>query len=362
MFFTLGLKKLPFEQVERQVIYVEGEYNEKINRYIQKNYDSIRTHFAKQRWEFVYLPKLADELKDKEIVRYNAPYAIGIKDDVHFESDFLLQFMLHPENKAGFPPSLVYYNPGKLNRNYSDAAIQYRGIDLSDGLAYRKTKDLSNILVEIREDTDDYILYRCDDDWQDVDDNEVYLQPTMACEESVSYSLADDAFESDILILMDEAKTIVEKLRKRGVSEFMLQSIIRGEEKLSRLLVTKDYRIILQDYGMEIEMKPLPKILFLLYLNHPEGIYFKDLSDHRKELMEYYKGIKDGLFSMSEAENRIERLTTPGDNSVNEKSSNIKAAFVSKIEPRLASNYCIVGSRAGKRKITLPRELVTWDK
>ena len=142
----------------------------------------------------------------------------------------------------------------------------------------------------------------------------------------------------------------------------MLQSIIRGEEKLSRLHITKDYRIILQDYGMEIEMKPLPKILFLLYLNHPEGIYFKDLSDHRKELMEYYKGIKDGLFSMSEAENRIERLTTPGDNSVNEKSSNIKAAFVSKIEPRLASNYCIVGSRAGKRKITLPRELVTWDK
>lgn len=361
MHFTLGLKKLPFEQVEKQAIYVESENNEKVNRYILKNYDCICAHFAEQGWEFVYLPKLVEELKDAEIVRYNAPYATGIKDDVHFGSDFLLQFMLHPENKAGFPPSLVYYNPAKFNRNYSDASIQYRGIELSDESGYNKTKNLSNILMDIREDTD-YILYRSDDDWRGVDDNEAFSHPTMACEESVSFSLADDAFESDILILMDEAKTIVEKLRKRGVSEFMLQSIIRGEEKLSRLHITKDYRIILQDYGMEIEMKPLPKILFLLYLNHPEGIYFKDLSDHRKELMEYYKGIKDGLFSMSEAENRIERLTTPGDNSVNEKSSNIKAAFVSKIEPRLASNYCIVGSRAGKRKITLPRELVTWDK
>lgn len=360
MHFTLGLIKLPFEQVEKQAIYVESEYNEKVNRYILKNYDLICAHFAEQGWEFVYLPKLVEELKDSEIVRYNAPYATGIKDDVHYESDFLLQFMLHPENKAGFPPSLIYYNPAKFNRNYSEATIQYRGIELTDESGYNKTKNLSNILVDIREDTE-YTLYRNDDEWRGVDDNDVLLQSTMACEESVSFSLADDAFESDILILMDEAKTIVEKLRKRGVSEFMLQSIIRGEEKLSRLLVTKDYRIILQDYGMEIEMKPLPKILFLLYLNHPEGIYFKDLSDHRKELMEYYKGIKDGLFSMSEAENRIERLTTPGDNSVNEKSSNIKAAFVSKIEPRLASNYCIIGGRAGKRKITLPRELVTWE-
>lgn len=362
MHFTLGLKKLPFEQVEKQAIYVESEYNEKVNRYILKNYDLIRAHFAEQGWEFVYLPKLVEELKDAEIVRYNAPYATGIKDDVHFGSDFLLQFMLHPENKTGFPPSLIYYNPAKFNRYYSGIAIQYRGIELSDESEYKKTNDLSNILKDIREDTDDYILYRSDDVLFDIEDNDIYLRPTMACEESVSFSLADDSFESDILILMDEAKTIVEKLRKRGVSEFMLQSIIRGEEKLSRLLVTKDYRIILQDYGMEIEMKPLPKILFLLYLNHPEGIYFKDLSDHRKELMEYYKGIRDGLFSMSEAENRIERLTTPGDNSVNEKCSNIKAAFVSKIEPRLASNYCIIGSRAGKRRITLPRELVTWDK
>ena len=36
MYFTLGLKKLPFKQVEKQAIYVESEYNEKVNRYILK--------------------------------------------------------------------------------------------------------------------------------------------------------------------------------------------------------------------------------------------------------------------------------------------------------------------------------------
>ena len=38
MHFTLGLKKLPFEQVEKQVIYVESEYNEKVN-YLYGGFD-----------------------------------------------------------------------------------------------------------------------------------------------------------------------------------------------------------------------------------------------------------------------------------------------------------------------------------
>lgn len=46
MYFTLGLKELPFEQAKRQVIYTEGEYNVEVNRFIQKNYDAIRSCFS----------------------------------------------------------------------------------------------------------------------------------------------------------------------------------------------------------------------------------------------------------------------------------------------------------------------------
>ena len=45
MFITLGLKKLPFKQDKSQIIYVESKYDEEINRYIQENYDKIRSHF-----------------------------------------------------------------------------------------------------------------------------------------------------------------------------------------------------------------------------------------------------------------------------------------------------------------------------
>ena len=378
MFFTLGLKELPFEPVKRQVIYTEGEYNEEVNRFIQKNYDAIRSLFSECRWEFVYMPKLMEELKTTEIVKYNAPYAEGVNESVTFKNDFLLQYMARPENKKQVPPSLVYYCPTKRVDD-PEASVQYRGITISVETAFR---NFANILWDILGDVDavdaddvgdtdvlfsdiddgesfrsgnDGLLFRDGDDWSDEDDG------MMAREEPVDYNEDEDQYECDVWRMLEEAKAIVDKLKKRGVSEYMLQRLIHGEEKLSRLHITKDYRIFLKDYGMEIEMKPLPKILFLLYIKHPEGIYFKDLSDYREELMQYYKGVKNGFISTPDAVKRIERLTTPGDNSVNEKSSHIKAAFISKIKDRLASNYYIVGSRAELRKITLPRELVEWD-
>ena len=39
---------------------------------------------------------------------------------------------------------------------------------------------------------------------------------------------------------------------------------------------------------MEISMTALPKAVFLLFLAHPEGIIFKDLSDYREELASIY--------------------------------------------------------------------------
>ena len=96
MFFTLGLNKLPFEPQKEQIIYVENEYSKPVNNYIQKNYEAIRSHFKKNGLEFIYMPKLMEKVKSPEFIMYNAPYAEGIKEDVNFTSDFLLQFMAHP--------------------------------------------------------------------------------------------------------------------------------------------------------------------------------------------------------------------------------------------------------------------------
>ncbi len=48
-------------------------------------------------------------------------------------------------------------------------------------------------------------------------------------------------------------------------------------------------RYILVDYGeLEIKLNPLHKSLYLLFLSHPEGIYFSKMEDYEKN---YFTGI-----------------------------------------------------------------------
>ena len=71
MLFTLGLTKLPYEQLESQIIYVENEYDVAVNHYIQTNYEAIRSHFQEWGYEFIYLPKFTKEILRKFIKLVN---------------------------------------------------------------------------------------------------------------------------------------------------------------------------------------------------------------------------------------------------------------------------------------------------
>lgn len=130
--------------------------------------------------------------------------------------------------------------------------------------------------------------------------------------------------------------------------------------KLSRLHITKDYRIFLPDYNnIEIQMTPLPKAVYLLFLNHPEGILFKNLPDYRQELETIYYAITHRLDDEKIKES-ILRVTDPTDNSINEKCSRIREAFLSHFTEDLAKHYYITGSKYSPKRITLPRELITF--
>lgn len=130
------------------------------------------------------------------------------------------------------------------------------------------------------------------------------------------------------------------------------------EEQPGRLMIDGRYRIFLPDYGnAEIKLEPLQKTLFLLYIRHPEGIRFKDLCDYKEELMHIYAEVGRRC-EVKPAGNSIERLTSPLDNSINEKSSKIKRSFIKAIGPERAKWYYIDGRKGEARRIALPRELV----
>lgn len=159
-------------------------------------------------------------------------------------------------------------------------------------------------------------------------------------------------------------------LRAIGVSVLEELRIEAAKSRLSRLLVTKDYRIILVDYGnKEVEMTPVHKAVYLLFLNHPEGIEFKKLCDYRDELLQYYMATAKLMDKQTITES-VDMLVNPLNNSINEKCSRIKSIFLN-IMDQYTANYYIISGHTQKhfvgsakiwyerlKNIHIPRELV----
>ncbi len=140
--------------------------------------------------------------------------------------------------------------------------------------------------------------------------------------------------------------------------------------KLSRLLITKEYRFFLVDFSnKEIELQPVHKAVYLLFLSHPEGIEFKRLGEYREELTRYYMQTAR-MMDKEKIMEGVDHLVNPLDNAINEKCSRIKKVFLEMMDEYMANYYIISGHTqkhiAGSSRIwyerlkviTLPRELV----
>ncbi len=175
-----------------------------------------------------------------------------------------------------------------------------------------------------------------------------------------------------------EVKQLTEQLVAAGRKDLLLKAIgvqlveeLRIEAargRLSRLVITADYRFILSDYNnTEVELQPVHKAVYLLFLRHPEGIEFKRLRDYKQELTELYAKTARWM-DREKIEDSVEKLVDPLDNAINEKCSRIKKVFLDLMDEYRASYYIIsghtqkhIGGRVWYERlkvITLPRELI----
>ena len=167
--------------------------------------------------------------------------------------------------------------------------------------------------------------------------------------------LPNDIFD-EVLDKYYEGKRCERTIKRLGFHEEKLKNQI----KLSRLTITREYAIMLTDYNKEVKLEPIVKAVYLLFLNHPEGIAFKCLPDYRKELADIYLKIKPlGLTERSIRS--IEDVTNPLLNSINEKCSRIRAVFQAEVDASLIDLYTITGKSGEAKKISLPRDLVVWE-
>lgn len=100
---------------------------------------------------------------------------------------------------------------------------------------------------------------------------------------------ADRDFTESISQLNNKIIDLVNKLKILGIEESFIRTLFKPEQKLSRLLITKDYRIFLPDYwNIEIKMEPLPKAVYLLFRKYDAGIVFKGLPFYHYDLYKIY--------------------------------------------------------------------------
>ena len=161
-------------------------------------------------------------------------------------------------------------------------------------------------------------------------------------------------------ILIKEMKEKVQMLKAYGMTEEEIISQLFCCQPLPKLMISRSYRIFLGDERKEVHLEPLVKSVYLLFLKHPEGINFKGLPDYREELTRIYDKVRPWGLS-DRAFQSIEDVTNPLLNSINEKCTRIRKVFTSILDSSIVEQYYIKGKRGEPKKISLPRELVTWE-
>lgn len=354
----LLFKNLPFVPESRQVIYVEPSYNNELNWFIRGHYEWLRDVFSRFGYEFCYLPLLSEE-----VVRYNAPYLT--EEECHSMITDISSINNYVIDGESIEPSLVFSLDIPVEDTNGNTVMQ--SVAINTELDVSLTHTFNRLAKEI----DDIVQTqnRCYLENEEKAKRIEPVQPRFSLgptDDDIRFSIAepDDAdysFDYESLILIDEIKTRIRALRNKGVNTLFLHNLIDEEERISRLRITKDYRIFLVDYNnMEIKLPVLPKAVFLLFLNHPEGIRFKELTDYYSELLKIYLTLNP-IGGRMRQEQSIRDVTDPCNNSINEKCARIREAFVQNFDDRLAQNYYVTGKRGEPKRITLDKSMIIWE-
>ena len=354
--------KLDGKLSPKELVYVASEEDKALTELFEKRPEVLDGWGKMIGFQIVYLPLLIKRLKDKRVLRYRAPYMNDAElEGVSVGNDFMLQYLENPADrekiKQGFirTENILRGSDGKdkaLNRFYPLSSVG--GEPIADQL-FRIGRQIASEQAEYYKQLPHYDDE--DNEREEFDDWEAVADADTDADESFNSQQDDENIDD----LLEEVRERIAKLRQRGISEYILEQLIHPDDRLSRMVITKDWRIMLPDYNdMEIKMEPLMKAVYLLFLQHPEGIAFKRLPDYRQELTEIYGKLRP-LGLSERAMQSIEDVTNPLLNSINEKCARIRGAFLSQFDNHMAKSYYIDGIRGEAKKISLPRSLVTWE-
>lgn len=390
MIFTLPLSSLPFEQDPLQVIYIEGQYDVAVNNFIRANYKQIKENFARRKYHFIYLPFYFLQVRN-----YQAPYAADVLAPDSDINSLILNHLVYPLQRKDIGPSLLFF---KRHTQFFDhekgGQFQFKGLQIPYKDEHQLELFFRNAPLEIYRfippmqvlkttETGTLPYYGTKSDLENeqdfpmltyeekekkaenrlLDSLFLFFHLDHAHQDSNTVPTIDEKLiDEEVLVLLAEIEDRMNRLEMKGIGRAIVQNYFSEKKKLSRLVITQDYRLFLPDYNnLEIEMTPIVKTVYLLYLRYPNGIPFKNLPDYRGELESIYQKLKKGKLTEKAKQSVTNVTNTVMDNSINEKCARIREAFTQHFSSDLAKFYTIEGERGEAKKIALPRELIIYE-
>ena len=364
----IGFHKLPFNMTEKDIIYIESEYNETFNRFIQMYYHEICEDFESKGYHFIYFPRLSDELLAEIIENVYPNYDKLSPDTLSLKSTFLLDFLIDEDKKYYYGPSLVYtisipQNIYGEDNDAEDAEFWMKIVSIEDFDSCYLHNNLSSVLWEIDDDINNWEENEersmdMDFDWEmllDADD-EVFDEGNKNIEESETQiqKIAKDT-KQRTKALIEEVQSKIDELNQQDKDHSAIRYYLRREmmpiNRISDIHVTNKCEILLEEYDIEMKLPSIYKAFFLLYLNHPEGINYQLIdAECKEELVQWYRWSNPKTADVS----RIDDLLAPRDDArqpVIEVISRIKGELTKYLGSGLAKKYCISQDKDGIHRI-----------
>lgn len=350
-----------------QVIYIGNNNDENARLFVETRYSKLKRIFEKKHFTIVYFPKLQEEFKIEskvlsEVINYMAPSFGNV--DIENYSEYLSaldteSFYSFISNSLDLP---LMETPGllvNLTTNGGHDKGKFEFIPLGGDDIEAKIFSIDKILSHLNEEP---VIYyskiRLDYDAErEFDSDGEKLSSELKQKIDLLYANGKHKALAELAL---QILVNLNKLNPELAQSIKASQLPQKRIELSKLTIDENYRVFLDDYGnMEIKMTPLPKTVFLFFLKHPEGIMLHDLVDHKRELLSIYNRITNSS-EPKEIEKRINELVDMSNNSINEKCSRIKEAFVSKIDDSIAKHYYITGKRNEPKRIMLEASMINY--
>jgi hypothetical protein len=360
------------------ILFIEDKRDDFLNSYIQRNLERINKRLKEKNMQLIYFPSFQlEHINNRkpilEFLRYRLPVLYSLTDS---ELSDAIQILFKKISSVEFyrivleELELSFFKKPCLLRNIFDGSAETKNKFTYKHIEYETKEDLDKLFDWYIEEVKIpiHIAYysstkppvEYDADWyfgiESKQDTEELKQRIDAIKAEGKFGVLADAIMYILETIKDEKPEIHCKVKPMLEKRKLLESKVI----LSRILIDKRYNIFLTDFGnREVKMHALPKTVYIFFLKHLNGVRFKELYQHKTELLEIYNLITN-ISDKEEIEEKIKDLVDMKKNSINEKCSNIRASFRKIMDEHIAKHYYIDGMNGEPKKISLPNDLIEF--